>query len=206
MKKIFLLSAIALVAFVSCSDDDDPKVDIPFESVTNEVSVDATSSTTWHYYSFTDDKWIGEGEQTDTDDASWFARTDWDIAINRYHVRTNSGASTSVGAQGGFYECDASTTFESLTKLPTGLTYEVDQLITSTGMSGTTTVAKSGAVVTVFKTNEDGSMIMPPVYLKAPIYLFRTADGQSYFKVEFTQYKNDSGDSGYVKFNAAEIQ
>ena len=53
--------------------------------------------------------------------------------------------------------------------------------------------------------NEDGSLVMPPVYLKAPVYIFRTADGARCFKVEFTQYQDEDKVSGHVKFNYAQI-
>ena len=44
------------------------------------------------------------------------------------------------------------------------------------------------------------------VYLKAPVYVFRTADGGSAYKVEFTQYQNEDKVTGHVKFRFAKIK
>ena len=204
MKKYFLLLTMALVgagSFTACSSDDD-EPQLPGE--TKGYYVDATSNTTWSYFSLANGRLVGTGEETEADNATWFARKDWDIAINRYHVRTNSGSATSAGAQGGLITCDESVSFNSVSSLPTG-TFAVDKPITSSGMGGETTVIKSDATVILFKKNADGSSVMPPVYLQAPVYIFRTADGASYYKVQFTQYKDENNATGHVKFNAAQI-
>lgn len=73
-------------------------------------------------------------------------------------------------------------------------------------MGGTTTTVKSEATVIRFKTNADGSLVMPPVYLQAPVYLFRSADGEKTYKVLFTQYKNDESESGHVQFDWKQIK
>ena len=119
----------------------------------------------------------------------------------RYNVRTNSGAATSVGAKGGVYV--SSESFDALKKLPEGIKFEEDVVVTSTGMGGTTSVVQSTATVIEFQRNEDGSMVMPPVYLKAPVYIFRSADGKKCFKLEFTQYQDENKESGHVKFRFA---
>ena len=136
--------------------------------------------------------------------AAWAARTDWDLAVCRYNFRTNSGTSTSVGAKGGIYT--STLTFDTLTKVPAGAVFEEDKVVTSSGMSGTTSVSESNATVITFQTNADGSKVMPPVYLKAPVYILRTADGASFYKVEFTQYQDENKVTGHVKFNFARIE
>ena len=62
------------------------------------------------------------------------------------------------------------------------------------------TESKSTAVVSVMASG------MPPTWLKSPIYAIRSADGKSVYKVEFTQYKNNKGESGCVKYNIAEVK
>lgn len=198
MKKLFLALSIALVAFAACSKDETPVVE-----ETNEVYINATSSTVWNYYSFSTGKLVGTGEE----DAEWFARSDWDIAINKYNIRTNSGEATTKGAKGGVYTCGASVDFNSLTALPAEAQFATDKAVTSSGMGGSvTTTIRSDASVIMFKTNEDGSMIMPPVYLQAPVYIFRTAAGNEYFKVQFTQYLDENKVSGHVKFYSAQLK
>ena len=46
---------------------------------------------------------IGTGAESEADNAAWAARTDWDLAVCRYNIRTNSGTSSSTGANGGVY-------------------------------------------------------------------------------------------------------
>ena len=45
----------------------------------------------------------GTGAESEADNAAWAARTDWDLAVCRYNIRTNSGTSSSTGANGGVY-------------------------------------------------------------------------------------------------------
>ena len=205
MKKLFLfLVALAGVfAFTSCSDDDDNAGAAAGD--VKQVEVDASVNNQWSYYSLASNTLVGTGAENAEDNAKWGARKDWDIAISRYMVRTNSGDFTKVGAIGGVYTCAESVTFGGLTEIPANIQFEADKTITSEGMHGTTTVVKSSATVIQFKKNPDGSLIMPPVYLKSPVYVFHAAEGNACYKLEFTQYKNENGVSGHVRFNYAEL-
>ena len=163
----------------------------------NTMSVDATSMTTWHYISSKDNKVIGTGEQN-TDDAAWEKRTDWDFAIQRFKVKTNSG--TSGEGKSGLYTFGKDIKFDAITSLAANTEYTVDTKIEVPQMDGSTiSESKSLAVVSVMQGG------MPPTWMKSPIYAIRSADGESVYKIEFTQYKNDKGKSGYVKYNIAEI-
>lgn len=199
---LFTLFSMTILGFTSCSKDDSTE-QIPVE--TKEAYINATSKTTWHYFSLAENEVVGTGEENDSDNAAWAARQDWDVAVNRYLVRTNSGAATSVSAQGGVYSFEASTTFASVTTVPSGAIFVADKTVTSEGMAGTTTTIKSEATVILFKKNEDGSTVMPPVYLQAPVYIFRTSDGKDYYKVQFTQYQDENKETGHVKFYSAKI-
>lgn len=203
--KIFLsaLFSISLLGFTSCSKDD-PTDQPPSE--TKEAYIGATSKTTWHYFSLSQNMVVGTGEESAADNAAWAVRTDWDIAVNRYLIRTNSGEATSASAQGGVYTFNAATAFNSVTAVPSGAAFAADKAVTSEGMGGTTTTIKSEATVILFKMNEDGSTIMPPVYLQAPVYIFRTSDGKECYKVQFTQYQDENKVAGHVKFYSAQIQ
>lgn len=196
MKKIFLALSIALTVFTSCSKEEN------VESVveTQEAYINATSKTTWNYYSLSENKLVGTGEENDSDNNSWAARQDWDFALCRYAIRTNSGAATTVNAKGGIYTFTNSVAFASISALPSDAQFISDKAITSSGMSGTVTVVKSDATVISFKTNEDGSLVMPPVYLQAPVYAFRSADGNSAYKLQFTQYQDENSATGHVRF------
>lgn len=201
MKKAFFALSLALIVLVSCKKEGDQTPED-----TNETYIDASSKTTWNYYSFSDDKIVGTGEETEEDNRKWFARTDWDIAINTYTIRSNSGEATTAKANGGVYICDSSVSFNSLNALPAGAQFVTDKTVISSGMGGETRVICSEATVIVFKTDEQGNKIMPPVYLQAPVYIFRKADGKEIFKVQFTQYQNENKVSGHVKFYSKQIK
>ncbi|MDR2466458.1 MAG: HmuY family protein [Prevotellaceae bacterium] len=206
MKRVLFFSIAALTAtiFTSCSKDkDDNKAEQP--GATTESYIDASSNTAWHYYSFGEDKVLGSADESAENNAAWAARKDWDIAVRRYNIRTNSGEFTAAGAKGGVATQGTGVTFESLQKVPAGAIFVGDKAVTSSGMGGTTTVVRSEATVILFKQNEDGSLVMPPVYLPAPTHIFRTADGENYYKVRFTQYQNAESVTGHVKFDRAKI-
>lgn len=204
MKKAIILLAALTAAFTlaSCTK----KTGTGTGGATGtEVSIEATKTGQWHYFSFARNEELGVADDTDT---SWKERTDWDIAINKYHVRTNSGDSTTAGA-GGVYTCEAGVTFASLTAVPAGATFEADKTVTETGMGGETTTSKSTATVIQFQLDANGDKVMPPVYLPSPVYIFRSADGSKHYKVSFTQYQGIGADgttvSGRVKFTYAEL-
>lgn len=201
MKNLFLILPITLVALFSCSKEETPTVSDPLEAYIN-----ASENATWNYYSLSTNKLVGSAKEAPTENSEWFARTDWDIAINKYNIRTNSGAATSVAAQGGVYTCGPELSFSSIEEIPQGAAFASDMAITTSAMGGDVTTIRSEATVINFKTADDGSMIMPPVYLPAPIYIFRSADGNSHYKVQFTQYLDQNKTSGHVKFLVIQIK
>lgn len=202
MKQTVYLLGLVLVAFVSCTKDEDPA---PKSGETEKVSLDATSKTTWQYFSFSEKAIVGNGEEDSAANASWFARDDWDIAIRRYNIRTNSGDATTIGANGGVYACEEHVEFISLDEVPVDAVFEKDKMVTKSGHGGSYDITMSKAQVIQFKTNTDGSLVMPPVYLSSPVYIFKTADGGDTYKVNFTQYINDDGVSGHVEFEMAQL-
>ncbi|CDN31298.1 hypothetical protein BN938_1204 [Mucinivorans hirudinis] len=205
--RLFFATLFSAALLASCSKGGTTNQEqTPPVAQAKEVYIDATSTTLWHYFSLTDNKSVGTGEETPADNKSWAARKDWDIAVSRYRCRTNSGEATTVGAQGGVCALDAATTFNSVTSLPTTANFAADKTTLELGHGGVqTNIIKSSASVILFKTNDDGNMIMPPVYLPTPVYIFRTADGKGYYKVQFTQYQNEQSVTGHVKFYSAKI-
>ncbi len=203
-KNFFLLSAaIFALSFTACDDDDDKIPTSPGE--TTEAYINANSSTVWQYYSFAKNETIGSAEGNTENDAEWAKRKDWDIAIRRMYIRTNSGTSTSVGANGGVSAFTGTANFSSVVNVPATTVFASDAVVTYTGMGGDITTSQSNAVVVGMKKDENGDLIMPPIYLKTPGYIFRTAGGENYYKVEFTQYADENSKPGHVKFNMAQI-
>lgn len=207
-KNILTLTILAVtLIFAACRNNSNDTVTPPtVEPNAQEAYIDATSRTTWHYFSFAQNKFIGSGEDNAQDNTAWFARNDWDMAICRYTIRTNSGQATTIDSKGGVYKCSSDIKFNTLLTLPSNITFATDREITTQGSGGTsTTTIKSEAETIGFKTDDSGNMIMPPIYIQAPVCIFRTADGQNTYKVEFTQYQNENKVSGHVKFNYAKL-
>ncbi len=202
MKTTVLFLTLALFLVVSCSKDDDSE---PTTGETKTVNIDASSDSTWHYFSFSEQQFIGSGTEDPATNEEWFARDDWDIAIMRYYVRTNSGEATTIGSQGGVYTCDEDMEFDTLEEIPAGATFETDQTVTQSSHGTTYDIVLSSAQVIQFQLNPDGSLVMPPVYLPSPVYIFKTADGEDTYKVNFTQYINADGQSGHVEFESAQL-
>ncbi len=200
--KIFAL-LLAAVSLVGCKKDNEPDPDTINET---KVHLDYNAKT-WYYYCLEEKKFVGSG--TSTDDAAWFARTDWDFAINEYELRSNSGTSTTKGAMGGATRTSA-TTLAALSSIPSVFT--VDTELTSTSHGGATTTTSRLVFdptytlegVIDFQKDADGSAMMPPTYIQAPVYVFRTANGTDHYKVLFTKYTTDvTGDNpepGIVEF------
>ena len=188
------MSVVMVTLVSSCTKDDAVNND---KENTKEGYVDATSYTTWHYISAKDNGVIGTGE-LNIDDAAWEERTDWDFAIQRFKVKTNSG--TSGKGKSGLYTFGDDVKFDAITSLAANIEYVLDTTIEVEQMDGSTiSESKSSAVVSVMQGG------MPPTWKKSPIHAIRSADGVSVYKVEFTQYKNDKGESGHVKYNIAKI-
>ncbi len=184
--------------------------------------LNATNMDDWHYYDAVGDRFViinkaddyDTSPSTNTEDAfgnpitnaliyecyphtDVKARADWDFAISRYKIRTNSGLS-GVGS-GGLYTFDANETFEAITALPAGAIFVEDARFGGVEMSGNERFEpRSEAQVTIMEG-------MPPTYHQPPIYAIRSADGQRAYAVDFISYQNSTGATGYVSFRVKQI-
>ena len=135
MKVKFLAPVLltGLVAFTSCSKDDN-KVETPkdpYEGLRNlnvqegtekEISYLDASNNEGKYVYFSFNKGVVEVSDP-------LASNDWDIAFNRYHVKTNSG--TSGKGQGGALKTDK-IDFAAVTEAPTdGYLVDVEKEVSS---------------------------------------------------------------------------
>lgn len=225
MRKItFILFAIfSSFLFVACNKDKE----MPEPTPENKQGVITTSISdkNWHYFSLTENKIVGSDEESLKNNAQWGARNDWDFAVRSYHIRTNSGKFTTAGAKGGvhiyktakgkggvYYVFDNNIPFASVKKVPSDAIFETDKTQTYMEMSGMKSAVQSEAKTFTFEVEEKEVkgekkwvMKMPPIFLPAPLCIFRTADGNSYYKVQFANVLDDKGKYGVVKFNFAKI-
>ena len=194
IKTVIAILATALITFTSCdkNNGDDPNGGSQEEKI---IKLDATSNTTWHYYSFATQEFVGTSELDNQN--AWEGRTDWDIAIRRYMIKTNSGASGS--GKSGLYVAASDVKYTDLLEIPTGSEVVADYSYLDEQMDGSfVATTRSQAIVSVMKG-------MPPTWLKSPIYVFPIADGSKAHKVEFLGYKDAEGTSGHVSFRHSEI-
>ncbi len=218
MKRILFFVTIVF-GLTSCGDG---SVEVTPPGQTTQIYVDASDADTWHYLSLSTGEVVGtstgDDENAAGDNAEWRARTDWDIAIQRYKVRTRGGVlipDEGRRDQFGNYPDGGDprrTSFESILGLTPGVVFTPDAPVVEEGMAGvgvggvfTTVVMSKAVVVQMWKNSVDGPPVMPPDYRIAPVYIFRSGDGGAYYKVEFTEYKNDQNAAGHVRFRSARI-
>ena len=112
MKRNILLSVIIITSFFSCKKD---KTATPIQSQTFEIN--ATSSTTWKYFSFATNDTV-----TVTDPAN---STAWDLAFQRYRIKTNGGKSgNGMGSAANSYQ-KGQTGFDALKTISDTATFAV---------------------------------------------------------------------------------
>lgn len=198
MKKLnFKLCLMLLVSlaffFTSCSDDDNKgdgqEVDPSIRTRTFE-SADYTSG--WKYFSFV------KGDFVDLTALQAQTSLDWDVAFNRYYVKTNSG--TSGKGKGGCIDSRK----EKFAEVTTNINAEF-------------TVDDSLSIMTTMGNNGKDSYNPEPVcqgsnswawykymestwYYNHNVFIFRTANGKNCAKVIFDTYKDKLGNSGHITF------
>ena len=124
-------------------------------------------------------------------------RLDWDIAICRYKIRTNSGASGD--GKGGIYVFPKDKKFDDIDVLPSSAVFTEDAREGGREMSGNHKYEpRCKEQITILSG-------MPPTYLDVPQYAFRSADGNTVYLVDFISYQNAEGVTGYVNFKYKEI-
>ena len=194
MKKNFLLVSViclSLTFFASCDKNPDPEP-TP-DPTTKTMTIDASAFTDWKYFSFETGKEIPASEVGDY--ATSKTKTNWDLAIHRGDIRTNSGKS-GMG-KGGAIKVNG-TKLNDIKIIPTS-GYAVDEeaeIMIEMGMDGYRTQSKNMALADWYKSEG-----MPPVYIVNDyVYVVKTADGK-YAKVKFSDYTNDEGAGGHVKFS-----
>ena len=189
----FLMSAIAFTSFTACSDDED--VPTPEKPGTLEVKEIMLSRKTnygndWIYFS------LKEGKEIEVAEEDHMNNLSWDLAFNRYNIRTNSGLSGK--GQGGASDTEV-TDMKAVTTVPNG-NFVVDTAAKITGSftgSGITEVES-----TLNKALGEAIKFAgpPPTYTpNNHVYIVKTADGK-YAKIKVLGFHNEKGKSGFVSF------
>jgi hypothetical protein len=184
MKKIIFLSAIIVLSLSACKKDNSNP---PIQAQTFEIN--STGSTTWKYFSFASNDTV-----TIADPASSSA---WDLAFQRYRIKTNGGLSGSgSGSAANSYQ-KGQTGFDALKVVPDTTTFAQDASISIAVQQGYATYVVNPSLYTWFSLEfaTQGTQIVPTDY----IYIVKTGTGK-YVKIWFKSYYSTTNLSGYVTF------
>lgn len=198
LKQIMVLVTLCLLSssFVACSDDDEDEPEIPAEAKSFSFINNSAAVNDWVYFSF------AKGDSVVIDKANATKDQTWDIAFQRYYIRTNSG--TSGEGQGGALD-SKETAFDKVTVVPTS------------GFIADSEVNIMTAVMGKFEkrsANTAFQVLDQPVWawFDAPtgdmqwhynknVFIIKTADGKNYAKIIMQRYKSDDNKSGHITFD-----
>ncbi len=183
MKKLLLLPFL-LVALAGCTKEDSTT---PIQSQTFEVN--STGSTTWKYFSFAENDTI---EVTDP-----LTSKDWDLAFQRYRIKTNGGLSgTGMGSAANSY-LKGQPGFDELKIVPDTSTFSADASVSIAVQQGYATYVINPEIYTWFTIElaAQGTQIVPSDY----VYIVKTGNGK-YAKIWFKSYYSAENASGHVTF------
>ena len=213
-KIVFLLLGLFVsFSLTSCSEDDEPeKIVNPGEQGGGEsnpggddqpgqndnviqktvtLSRKTNYGNDWIYFSLSEGKELeGINEDNRAENKSW------DLAFNRYNIRTNSGLSGK--GQGGALDTGLKD-LNLIASVPEG-EFVVDSMgIITAGMTGfpppTMESPLNGVLADAIHFQGP-----PPTYTpNEHVYIVKTADGK-YAKIQIQGFYNDEGQSGYVTF------
>jgi len=182
MKKLVLLSLTIFAVLLSCNKEDSKD---PIQSQTFEIN--STNSTEWKYFSFSKSDTINVADP--------FNSNDWDLAFQRYRIRTNGGKSGNGNGSAANSFLKGQAGFDELTIVPDTLTFVEDDSISIAVMQGYSIYLVNPVLYNWFSMEfaSQGTQIVP----SDNIYVVKTATGD-YAKVWFKTYYSSENKSGYV--------
>jgi hypothetical protein len=184
MKKTVLLSAIIITSFFACKKENNK---IIIEAQTFEVN--SSGSTVWKYFSFANNDTVTIADPSNS--------TGWDLAFQRYRIKTNGGKSGSgSGSAANSYQ-KGQAGFDSLKIVSDTATFAKDDSISIAIQQGYAYYVVNPVLYTWFilEFATEGTQIVPA----DRIYIVKTGTGK-YAKIWFKSYYSPENISGYVTF------
>ena len=198
MKKVFLSLVFGALTLASCSRDDNNEVTPNVTDNSKEATVDASASGTWKYFSFEKG-----AEVTVTDPENDLT---WDIAFQRYYIKTNSGVSGN--GNGGVFKTD-SKELSALKQAPTtGYTADDKKETVQLGYPPVDTELSYNSIISGGMKSVNGYVAYDPALAaqgKSPytvnkwVYVVKTAKGE-YVKLQVVDYLDAKNKGGHPKF------
>lgn len=185
--RLFVI-ALYLGILTGCSKEKDEEMPAS-ESISKDVKMlNATSYDKWIYFSFRKGEIVQVSEPEND--------LNWDIAFQRWYVKTNSG--TSGKGQGGAINTKA-TVWEKITSAPlTDYKPDAIGILSGWDVQKNVETKKEGSFsqeASVYVTYIEGGRYKN----KNEIYCLKTADGK-YVKIQFYDYVNKKLKGGYPSF------
>ena len=182
MKKMVYLAVALTVLSVACK-----KVDTKTLILSQSFEINSTASTKWKYFSFSKNDTIAVADP--------LASTEWDLAFQRYRIKTNGGKSGNGLGDAANSWLKGQTGFDALKLIPDTTTFALDDSIQIAVQQGYATYVVNPELYTWFTIElaTQGTQIVPTDY----IYIVKTASGK-YAKVWFKSYYSTANVSGYV--------
>jgi hypothetical protein len=184
MRKLFYLITVFFGILTGCTKE---VTNTAIESQTFEVN--STGSTTWKYFSFAKNDTVTIADPQNS--------PDWDLAFQRYRIKTNSGKSGSgKGGAANSYQ-KGQIGFDALKVVPDTATFSTDDSFSIAVQQGYATYIVNPEIYTWFTIElaAQGTQIVPSDF----IYIVRTYDGK-YAKVWIKSYYSSANASGHITF------
>lgn len=186
-----LISAFVMTNLIACSDDDSTSDYDNGKVVKVVLSRKTNYGNDWIYFSLSKGREVAGINESNRD-----KNLDWDLAFNRFNIRTNSGLSGK--GKGGAMDT-GKTRMRSVKSVPAGeFTVDVMGEISKDLSAFPPPTMKSP----LNEVLADAIFFQgpPPEYIfNQHVYIVRTADGK-YAKFKVTGFHNDEGVSGFVNF------
>ena len=198
MIRKYLITIIYLFLFLSC-DDDVTGSATGIVIGTSEI-IDATSYSEWIYFQFTDTTLF---ELPNLGDDIMQNSPAWDIAFQRYHMRTNSGLSGSQNGGATLYDDDYWTVnlFNNTGIISNDLEFIADSIVNTfyPGPNSEDHEFIEGIANPVLESwAEIDTMNNYTLTIYNNKLILRTANGEEYYKLWAYDYYNENGNSGYI--------
>jgi hypothetical protein len=184
MRKIICLSVTIATLISGCNKENNRP---PIQSQSFEIN--STSSTIWKYFSIAENDTLAV-----TDPAT---STEWDLAFQRYRIRTNGGKSGNGKGSAANSHQTGQAGFDALKLISDTVTFITDDDISVAVQQGYATYTVNPMLYTWFTLEfaAQGTQVVP----SDNIYVVKTGTGK-FAKVWFKSYYSATNLSGYVSF------
>jgi len=152
----------------------------------------STAANEWEYFSFEKGDFVTVDKENAAKDATW------DIAFQRFYIRTNSG--TSGDGKGGAIDTEKKE-FDGVATVPTS-GFVIDEKINMMTTMGSYAERSAN---TAFKIKNSYSWAWYEYmegtwYINDNVFVIRTANGEKYAKIIMKSYKGEKNESGHITF------